>query len=169
MQEPNPCHRSEPTTFTLDEVRLGIEGLSQNKAPGPDGIPPDLFCYNIEVWAPLLVRVLNAAAATVMPTSWSTATIVPIFKKGDRDSPHCYCPISLIDVTVKVLGRVLLNRLSDWADSNRIISEVQYGFRVGKSTADQCLNLYFVIAKYTIAKPGALFLGLLISPRPSTA
>lgn len=78
--------------------------ITHNKAPGPDGIPLDLFWADLEFWGPLLTLVLNAACrAEVMP-SWSTAVIVLVFKKGDKNYPKCYRPISLIDVVVKVLG-----------------------------------------------------------------
>lgn len=149
------------TVFSLKEIEVGICGLTKNKAPGPDGIPPDLFLSNIPLWAPILTRVLNAAVRSGLPRSWSTAEIVPIYKKGCREDPQCYRPISLIDVSAKVLGRAVLNRLTEWAEEKKILVDVQYGFREGRSTTDQCLNLYLLTSKYISASDESVYLGFM--------
>lgn len=51
----------------------------------------------------------------------------------------------MIDATDKVLGRVLLARLKDWASENWILSNTQYGFRRGRGTTEQYLNSSLII------------------------
>ena len=97
--------------FDLEEVSKAIKACVNNKAPGPDGVPADLFKSNIEFWAPLITNVLKAVSSVGKIPTRSQAVIIPIFKKGNREDPACYRPISLLDSLVKILGRVLLQRL----------------------------------------------------------
>ena len=40
----------------------------------------------------------------VVPNSWKEAEVVPIFKKGKRDDPGNYRPVSLTSIMVKNHG-----------------------------------------------------------------
>lgn len=130
----------------------------KNKAPGPDDIPADLFLANITLWLPVLTNILGCFAAQGPQDSWRSVIIVPIYKKGDRSDPKCYRPISLIDSSCKIMGQIILERLEDWMAENGKFSNIQYGFRKGLGTVEQCLNLHLVIGKYTMVKPGTLYL-----------
>ena len=48
---------------------------------------------------------------------------------------------------------MMFNRLSQWADNNQIIDEVQSGFKKGYSTIDILFTLQAIIQKY-ISKKG---------------
>lgn len=52
------------------------------------------------------------------------------------------------------MGRVLLERLESWVVENQILTDVQYDFRRGVGTTEQCTNLHLLISKYTLAKEG---------------
>ncbi|KAJ1125316.1 hypothetical protein NDU88_003748 [Pleurodeles waltl] len=137
----------EELDIHLNDVILAIKGSLPDKAPGPDGVPADLFKYNIDLWAPILENGFRAVSTSVLPPAWSSAIIVPIFKKGDHSDPACYRPISLIDATAKIFGRILLAHLEAWALDNNIISKSQFGFRNAVGTAEQCLNLHLIREK----------------------
>lgn len=144
--------------FTLEEVNRAISESAAGKAPGPDGVPVDIYKSNTSLWAPLLTNVLNSFKRYRFPPTWAEATLVPIFKKGDRNDPRCYRPISLLDAFMKVAGRVILNKLQVWIEEKDILSKFQYGFRAGLGTIEQGLNLSLIIEKYVVAKEGNLFL-----------
>lgn len=93
-----------------------ISTTQGGKAPGPDGVPADLYKADSSLWADILTHVFNAACVVGLPSSWMKAVIVPIFKKGSRDDPACYRPISLLDSAAKIMGTVILDRLSEWLD-----------------------------------------------------
>lgn len=145
--------------FTDKEVAVAFVQLSSNKAPGLDSVPADLLKSNVTVWSKLLAHVFNMACKFGLPKSWSQSIIVPVFKKGKRGDPRCYRPISLIDSAVKVLGRVVLSKLTDWLTETNILSNLQYAFRKGRGTTDQCLNLHQLAGKYT--KKGTLYLAFM--------
>ena len=48
-------------------------------------------------------------------------------------------PISLINVGVKVLGKLLINRIMHYVYSNNLLNTNQYGFAPKKSTIDATL------------------------------
>lgn len=144
--------------FNTEEVILAINASKGRKAPGPDSIPVDLFKSCPLLWGPLLTLVLWACCTCGLPPTWTESILVPTFKKGDRNDPACYRPISLLDSLVKVAGRVILNRLQMWAENAGVISELQYGFRQGLGTVEQSLNLCLLLGKYTQAKKGSLYL-----------
>ena len=90
--------------FTPLETSKAITALTANKAPGPDGVPGDVYKSEPLVWGPLLTNIVNAAAIEGVPEAWGLSTIIPIFKKGDKTSPTCYRPISLLNSVIKVVG-----------------------------------------------------------------
>lgn len=67
---------------------------------------------------------------------------MPIFKKGIRHDPLNYRPVSLSSVCVKSLERILCKFIFDYATSNNILCNEQFGFRPGRSTEDQLLRTY---------------------------
>ena len=107
--------------------------LKDNKAPGPDGIPAEIFKYG----GNLLLRRLhsfinNAWASNILPTQWKAANIIMIYKKkGDR----AICGISLLSVAGKLLAHVMLIRFLTYV-VDTMVPESQCGFRRVRSTAD---------------------------------
>ena len=63
--------------------------------------------------------------------------MVPVFKNvGDRSTVKNYCPISLLSVVSKVFEKLVNNRIVDHLDKCGLFSDLQYGFRASRSTAD---------------------------------
>jgi hypothetical protein len=57
------------------------------------------------------------------------AVIRPIYKKGRSDDLHNYRPISLLTAISKILETIMLRRLVQHLDTNKILTSVQFGFR----------------------------------------
>jgi hypothetical protein len=57
------------------------------------------------------------------------AKVVPIFKSGDPSSMDNYRPISLLSNFSKILEKIVVNRLTDFLESNKLLSQFQFGFR----------------------------------------
>ena len=58
---------------------------------------------------------------------------MPIFRKGQRDDPARYRPISLTSVSGKVMERIILGVIMDQLKINQGIRPSQHGFRNGRS------------------------------------
>ena len=143
-----------------DEIRSLIFKLRRHKSPGPDGLPSEIFQKFINYWAPLFASLFTKINSSgTFPPSWKEAIVVPIFKKGDPNSPANYRPISLLSVPGKIYASHLRSKLIEWS-ANKVGPE-QIGFTMGKSTLDHVLTLYHLAAKYTWAKQGKLYAAFL--------
>jgi len=69
-----------------------------------------------------------------MPKSWNEAIIILIHKKGDKLNCENYRGISLLDSAYKVFEKILLKRLTPYAEEN--LGRYQCRFRRGKSTIE---------------------------------
>ena len=74
------------------------------------------------------------------PKLWRKSKVIAILKPGkDSRLPKSYRPISLLCHTYKLFERMILNRLNPLIET--MIIDQQAGFRLGKSTTGQLLNL----------------------------
>ena len=67
--------------------------------------------------------------------------MVPVHKKNSRSEPSNYRPISLLSVVGKVLEQIVSAVISQHLYENHLLSDRQFGFRPGRSTADLLLLL----------------------------
>ena len=78
----------------------------------------------------------------LLPSSWKTAIIKPIFKKGKQaEELKSYRPISFSSSLGKLAERIINQRLYWYLEANKILSTAQAGFRNGHRTEDQLFRL----------------------------
>ena len=80
------------------------------------------------------------------PTIRTQSLVITLPKKGNLQLCQKYRTISLNSHPSKVMLKIILNRLQPQAEE--IIAEEQAGFRAGKSTTEQILNLRILCEKY---------------------
>lgn len=126
-----------PSTEDIKEI---IKKLKNNKSPGEDNIPVELFKYGgqnlINQFQKLLQRIWEREE---MPREWTGAIICPIHKKGDKRECHNYRGIALLNVAYKILSTYIKNKLVEEVENK--LGEYQCGFRPGRSTVDQIFTL----------------------------
>ena len=84
--------------------------------------------------------ITNAWEVGSVPQAWKDASIVTIYKKGDRTDCWNYRGISLLSIAGKIFASILLNRLSTHI-TPEVVPETQCGFRGNRSTVDMiCLS-----------------------------
>ena len=79
------------------------------------------------------------------PQDWKRSVFIPIPKKGNVKECSNYCTIALISHTSKVMLKNLQARLQQYANCE--LPDVQAGFRKGRRTRDQSVNLLWIIKK----------------------
>ena len=57
------------------------------------------------------------------PVEWTKAIIVPFHKKSYINDVDNYRGISLLNVLSKVFTHIVNRRVTDWAESNNVISD----------------------------------------------
>ena len=75
------------------------------------------------------------------PSDWNTASIISVPKKGDLTDCNNYRGISLINVGLKILTKIVADRISRYAFTHHIIRPEQYGFR----SKEESISLFISI------------------------
>ena len=143
--------------ITSDEIRQCIKGLKRGKSHGDDCILNEFLIEFCDILLPFFVKMFNVILHTgFFPTTWSSAVIVPVFKKGDTATPNNYRGISLISCICKLFTSVLNKRLLAWSNENEIITDAQFGFRPKSGTSEAIFALHYIINR-TLCKKRRLY------------
>ena len=128
--------------FTMEEYQQVKRKISNGKAAGPDGIPPEVFkLTNID---DIILEFANNLLNNLdKPEQWSINQIQPIPKSGDLSNVGNYRGIALSAIAAKLVNKMLLNRIQPVLDP--LLRPNQNGFRPGRSTAAHILALRRVI------------------------
>ena len=137
---------------------------------GPDGLHPRVLRELADVVAKPLSIILQQSWLTGdVPEDWRLANVTPIFKKGQKDDPGSYRPISLTSVPRKVMERIISGAIMDQLKVNQGIRPSQHGFMNGRSCLTNLISFYDKVtclvsmwSTWTSAKP------LTLSPTTSS-
>ena len=95
-------------TFETGKLKESLRRMSANKAPGPDGLPPEFYLTFFDDIAPFILMVFNAAQdLSVVPESWKGGVTVLIQKNRDKTDPANQRPISLLNGDYKLFTKYL--------------------------------------------------------------
>ncbi|OUM64042.1 hypothetical protein PIROE2DRAFT_9267 [Piromyces sp. E2] len=144
--------------ITTEEIKNTILSMKNNKTPGPDGIPIEfykaLFCNKEleEIMVLLLLNVLKLFSIkfrmVLFPKKWNSVSTVSIPKKGGLSDCNNYRGISLINVGLKIISKIITNRISNYALSKNLIRLEQFdkctkfGVRIGRGRNRCCGGLF---------------------------
>ena len=127
-----------PTTPT--EISKIIDKLKDCSA-GWDGVPSKVIKNSKLLILPILTHIINLSLTIgTFPSELKLANILPIFKAGDKDITGNYRPISLLTTFSKIYERIFYNRLAPFLKVQKILFELQFGFRTNHST-DMALTI----------------------------
>ncbi|KAK4829440.1 hypothetical protein QYF61_004315 [Mycteria americana] len=68
-----------------------------------------------------------------VPDDWGLANVMSIYKKGRKEDPGNYRPVSLTSVPGKIMERFILSALNRHVQANQGIRPRQHGFMKGRS------------------------------------
>ena len=126
---------------TVDMVYMLLSRINERKAPGLDNIPNKLIKIAAEIISPSLTEIFARSISTgIFPSEWKTARVSPIFKKGKKNDPNNYRPISIIPAVAKIFEKVIFEQLYNYFNINRLLTHCQSGFRSLHSTLTALLE-----------------------------
>ena len=122
---------------SFSETLKAIDSLKNNKSPGPDGLPSELYREGGHILHTKLHKlILLIWNQEEVPVEFLRTDIITIYKKkGDKSLCENSRGISLLVTASKILTRIMLTRLCQHV-SERILPESQCGFRKDRSTND---------------------------------
>jgi len=77
-----------------------------------------------------------------VPDDWRIANIRPIYKKGRKEDPGNYRPVSLTSMPGKIMERFILSALTGHVKDNQGIRPSQHGFMKGRSCLTNLISFY---------------------------
>ena len=129
--------------FSDDELQGCLDGLTEGKAPGLDGITP-IMLKNL----PPTATFNNIQMSGSVPKKWKDGKVVMLLKKNPGSLMKNYRPITLISVISKVYTKLLNQRITSAILEEDILGPEQNGFRPGRSCNDNLFVLNTVIEKH---------------------
>ena len=137
----NPEFKIEDIDFSVEDIKEAIESIPTFAAPGPDKFPAVILkeCKN-ELSYPLYKLWRKSLNEGKIPGKLKLQSIIPIFKKGSKALAENYRPVSLTSHIIKVFGRIMRKEIVKFIEENHLLSEAQFGFRIGRNTVTQLLE-----------------------------
>lgn len=132
------------TEFRIEELCGAVKRMTRGKCPGPDLIEVEVIQ---RAWGGIHQELLNLMNGCltwgVFPRRWKVGILITIPKGPgrDRSSPKSYRPICLLSMVGILLDKLMATRMSTLFHDHEMISNLQYGFRPGRSTVDAIIKL----------------------------
>ena len=152
VPSPSPLTSTSITTieFTPAMLRRHLKSKRNHASPGLDGVKYLLLkrggyflLHQLAIFFQFCLK--NGAT----PEQWKTASVIPLFKKGDRTSPVNYRPVSLTSCIAKLMESCIRERLWNFWNFHSLIRPSQFGFIPNSSCCDQLVEFLEDITRIT--------------------
>ena len=142
MCTPTVVESSSDEEFSEEEVRKLLLGLNVSKSPGPDQFHPVVLRELADIIHIPLTYIFNLSfGAGIVPQEWKEGQISALLKKGDKNLPSNYRPVSLTSVICKIMEKLVRKKIVSHMDKHDLFSDKQYGLIQGRSTSLQLLKV----------------------------
>ncbi|KAL9243847.1 hypothetical protein vseg_017686 [Gypsophila vaccaria] len=135
--------------LTDDEISEAVHQMGSFKTPGPDGFSPIFYQQNWNVVGSLVCSMVRTAfISNELPRDINHTLIRLIPKVSNPERIVDFRPISLLNVSLKIITRVLVNRLRPMMDD--LIAPTQASFLPGRGTTDNILLVQEVMHSFKL-------------------
>lgn len=114
------------------ELTSTLRRLATNKAAGPDELTGETYKYlppNSSAFEQLKQIINTALTTSKIPEQWRKAQVFLVFKSGDETQVSNYRPITLSNVSYKILMSIITRRLNNLFERNGVLTNSQGGFQ----------------------------------------
>ncbi|GAB0190121.1 mitochondrial enolase superfamily member 1 [Grus japonensis] len=110
-----------------DRVREHLGKVDIHKSIDPNGLDAEVL------WKLADVIFERSWSTGAVPEDWRKANVTLAFKKGKKEDPGNYSPVSLTSISGKVMEQLILRVISKHVEEKKVIRSGQHGFTKGKS------------------------------------
>lgn len=134
------------SNFSYSELEYALLSLITKSAPGPDKLNNRILKSIGNYGKQFILFLFNKSFnENTIPKEWKLAKMKMLAKKpNDAHNINNYRPISLTNSIIKLLERLVKNRLVYFLESNNLLSKFQSGFRERRSPID---NIFLFMQK----------------------
>ena len=128
-------------TVTEEILLKHLKALRIDKAAGPDDVHPYILKNLADTLVKPLTLLFNLSLTEKnLPEIWRKGIITALFKKGAKNLPSNYRPISLTSIICKLLERIIVDSIIQHLNDNTIYDKRQHGFTKKRSTVTNLLE-----------------------------
>ncbi|XP_055385948.1 uncharacterized protein LOC129614975 [Condylostylus longicornis] len=118
-----------------NEINKIIKQLKSSKTTDSLNLSNNLIKICNEYLCDSIALIINESLAEgVFPEALKLGRIVPIFKSGDKSDYNNYRPICIAPGPSKIIEKVVYTQVSRFLENNKILSKMQYGYRIKSNT-----------------------------------
>ena len=127
--------------FTPDNVSRKIKKLKISTSSGPDKISSKFLNEHVDCLSlPLSILFNRSMHSGQVPQDWKEANVTPIFKKGSKNNPSHYRPVSLTSIPCKLMESIMKDGIVEYLLRFKLINKSQHGFMSKKSCTTNLLE-----------------------------
>ncbi|GBG76275.1 hypothetical protein CBR_g22023 [Chara braunii] len=124
--------------ITMPELWAATKAMAKGKSPGSDGLPVEFYIASWEHVGPILLRLFNRIVeGGTLTEDMKFGVITLLYKKGDKRNVRNWRPISRLNVSYKILAKVLARRLAPFLPN--LVHTDQGAFVQGSSIFENVL------------------------------
>ena len=128
--------------ITETEIVKIVNSFKNSRSTAIDDLSNSLLRSVINSISSPLCHIFNLSFKKgIFPEPLKVSKVIPIFKKGDKESLDNYRPISLLSPISKLLEKLMFNRITSFFNKHHIIHSNQFGFKANSSTDLALINL----------------------------
>ena len=124
------------------QVREIIHNLRNTGTTGTDGISVILLKKMGDCLSPFITQIINLSILSgKYPSSFKAGLISPLPKSGDMMEAKSWRPVVILNLTSKVIERVLNLQLKAYLEDHGLLSQQQHAYRRFRSTQTPWLEV----------------------------
>ncbi|RMC05684.1 hypothetical protein DUI87_17769 [Hirundo rustica rustica] len=132
-----------PPIIQEEAIRELLRCLDTHKSMDPDGIHPRVIRELADELAkPLSIIYQQSWLTGEVPDDWKLANVTPIHKKGAKEDPGNYRPVSLTSVPGKIMEQFILSVITQNLQDGQGLRPSQHGFMRGRSCLTNLISFY---------------------------